>query len=131
MDPLVDINAELHFHIADADIQHRRLSQLVDELSEAVTGGKQKVPEVLQRLTTYLELHCADEEQFLETHDCPEELLRTERMEHAAILERLAEARRQAAPEPSLADVVRAWLKAHTEGSDRAYIEFFCSRGRF
>jgi hemerythrin-like metal-binding protein len=125
MDTAAGITDELAFHILDADVQHRRLSQLLEELARSLSENSGNAAEVLDRLTQYLELHCADEEQFLETYGCPDELLQVQRSEHAVILGRLKEAARNAAIEPDLADLVRAWVETHTAGADREYLDYF------
>jgi hemerythrin-like metal-binding protein len=129
METAAGISEEVAFHILDADVQHRRLSQLIDELSRSMRSCDGNAAVVLARLTEYLELHCSDEEQFLETHGCPADLLQVQRAEHAAILDRLAEAGRTNATEPGLADSIRDWVNTHTAGADEDYVEYFRRSG--
>jgi hemerythrin-like metal-binding protein len=125
MDTVAGTGDELTFHTLDADVQHRRLSQLMQELSRAVTVPDGNAAEVLDRLTTFLEVHCADEEQFLEAHACPADLLAIHRTEHAAILARLMEGRESGVIDASFAQALEECMDSHGQGADRAYIEYF------
>lgn len=125
--------ATLQFHLADLDVQHRRLGELVRNVVDSVRnpGSKfQNTCSAFSRLVEYAQLHFSDEEQFMSQHGYPEADLRSHQAQHAAFVDRLSLAHREFCngwrPHASaVEELCCEWIEAHSTHEDQAYIEYF------
>ena len=108
------------------DNQHRRLFDLINELSEAVTEGKgrQVMLPVLDALIDYTAKHFADEERLLEEIRYPE--LDAQRRSHKAFVDKVLESRAgfEAGTGMVASEVINFlndWLVKHIGGMDKKY----------
>jgi hemerythrin-like metal-binding protein len=124
MDTVLNTSAPIAFHQVDADTQHRRIVQLIDELAGT---QDRNVPAALERLTEYVQLHFADEEQFLEEQNYPEDLLQEHRSEHQDLFEQLLQISSGLSEQTDmerLASSIRLIIEGHTS-SDQKYVEYY------
>lgn len=132
---LTAIANEIAFHAVDAEIQHQRVLQLARDVTAALARSNRvdAVSAALERLIGFLELHCADEEQFMTAHAYPAALRELHASEHVAILARLRASCAAVAVEGTAAalpieDIVTEWVRTHSETADEPYLEYFRHR---
>ena len=108
------------------DNQHRRLFDLINELSEAVSEGKGRevMLPVLDSLIDYTAKHFADEERLLEEIRYPE--LDAQRRSHKAFVAKVLESRAgfEAGTGMVASEVINFlndWLVKHIGGMDKKY----------
>lgn len=118
-------------HIEDLTIQHRRLEQLADEVAETLKGDPEpaRVGKAVYRLLDYLQLHFADEEQFMASIGYPVECFRAHTARHEAFLQD-AQAWYERISAGDLSDArievarIAKWQVEHSLGDDQACIDF-------
>ena len=128
-------HTETELHVADLDVQHRRIDQLLDELRFGLRTGAAERPVrlALERLRDYLILHFDDEEQYMGKIGYPAEQLALHIAEHIELLDEtelisefLAEPNPAAAS--SALDALSSHLQSHVANQDQAYLDFAHSR---
>ena len=120
------LTSDLLTGIDGMDNQHRRLFDLINELSEAIAEGKGRdvLARVLDALIDYTAKHFADEERLLEEINYPE--LDAQRRSHKAFVAKVMESRAgfQAGTSMVASEVVNFlndWLVKHIGGMDKKY----------
>jgi len=131
----VVLTADLLTGIDGMDSQHRRLFDLINELSEAISEGKGRdvMVKVLDALIDYTAKHFADEERELEAINYPE--LDAQRRSHKAFVAKVMESRAsfEAGTGMVASEVVNFlndWLVKHIGGMDKKYGPYLRKAGR-
>ena len=124
-------HTETDLHVADLEVQHRRIDQLVDELRLALrTGATERLARLaLERIRDYLILHFDDEEQYMAKIGYPAERLALHIAGHIALLdetELISEAADQSNVSVALAalETLSSHLRGHVADHDQAYLGF-------
>ena len=120
------LTADLLTGIDGMDNQHRRLFDLINELSEAVSEGKGRdvMMPVLDSLIDYTAKHFADEERLLEEIRYPE--LDAQRRSHEAFVAKVLESRAgfesgTGMVASEVINFLNDWLVKHIGGMDKKY----------
>lgn len=127
------VSDRLKLHAEDTEVQHRRLAQLINELSNLLTLEQGRCPGVrrlLGSLISFAEIHFSDQEEFLKHNDYPGEQLEIHQSAHQQFLDRLRSIQEESdtdllATGPALIAWVRGWMEAHTQAEDQAYLDHF------
>lgn len=107
------------------DLQHQALILRMNELVEAMAGGKghDQLPELLEFLAQYVDEHLADEERLMEQHGCI--FAPTNKRQHIEFTRRVVELREGVARDGSSLKVLvevardlRSWFVNHIQGCD-------------
>jgi hemerythrin len=115
------------------DQQHQRLLRLVAFMAAAVAqkDNVEIVKALLLDVASYCEVHCADEERFMEELGYPE--IESHRAEHKMFRDQvrmfLAEDGDGKTIGIRVMRMMQSWLKGHLLECDRRYAEYFCSLG--
>ncbi|HET9408990.1 MAG TPA: bacteriohemerythrin [Candidatus Sulfotelmatobacter sp.] len=116
------------------DKQHKKLFELVNELSEAMRVGKGKhvAGEVLNRLVDYTVQHFSAEEKLMEKHKYA--AFSTHRIEHRHLTDKVLAFKKDfdagnSSITPELLTFLQQWLTNHIQVVDRGYSEFLNSNG--
>lgn len=124
-------HTETDLHVADLEVQHRRIDQLVDELRLAVrTGATERLARLaLERIRDYLILHFDDEEQYMAKIGYPAERLALHIAEHIELLEETEIVSASLAePNPAAAlsalETLSSHQREHVADQDQAYLDF-------
>ena len=127
---------ETDLHVADLEVQHRRIDQLVDELRLALRTGAAERPVrlALERIRDYLIVHFDDEEQYMAKIGYPAERLALHIAEHIELLEEtevLSECLAEPNPTAALSalETLSSHQQRHVADQDQAYLDF-ANRGR-
>jgi hemerythrin-like metal-binding protein len=124
---LITWGPKLEIGIGIVDSQHRRLVDLINQLNEAIEGGRgvAVVGETLEGLIDYTHTHFRTEEDLLKEHNYEDYDLH--RREHRIFTDQI-EIYRDRLDAGSLRissevmEYMRGWLLTHIGSSDRAYI---------
>ncbi len=126
--------SDLSVGIEEFDEQHKRLIAILNEIHEAMEGGRGKaaLSEVLARMADYTGYHFETEEQYFDQYGYPQ----TERhkREHAYLMKRVKDLQKKAEGPAFLLSVevlefLKNWVRGHIRGSDKRYTEFFQEKG--
>lgn len=128
--PLMEWTDKLSVGIARFDAEHRRLVDMVNDLFDAVQGGRgrEALGDILDDLITYTETHFSNEEAALRECTFPDVEAHVE--EHRLLTEQVREIRRKYLSGPSatlsmeVMNFLKNWLIKHIQGSDRRYTPF-------
>lgn len=132
--PLIAWNDSLSVGIAEIDLQHKQLIELLNRLhsSKATGKGNDVLGAILHELADYTKKHFAYEEALLAQESYPG------LVEHKASHDRLTERVMKFAVEfdagsnalsAELFMFLRSWLNGHIRGSDRHYAAFLNAKG--
>ena len=125
---LITWGPKLEIGIEIIDSQHRRLVDLINELDEAIEGGRagDVVGNTLQGLIDYTHTHFRTEQDLLKKHDyedfalhCREHRIFTDQIE--IYQDRLNAGSLNLSG--NVMSYMRGWLLTHIGSSDRAYIK--------
>jgi hemerythrin-like metal-binding protein len=129
------ITADLLTGIDTMDNQHRRLFDLINELSEAVTEGKGRdvMASVFDALIDYTSKHFAEEERMLEETRYPE--LEAQRKSHIAFVNKVMEARAgfesgTGMVASEIINFLNDWLVKHIGVMDKKYSSHLRKAGK-
>lgn len=123
--------AETILHLADLDVQHRRINQLLDQLRAGISSGAPhgRLRKALEGVREYLAVHFDDEEQFMAKLSYPAERLamhiaaHVEMLEQAEIINRCVGVADSAEPLSAL-DLLSSRLQTHVIAHDQPYLDF-------
>ena len=132
--PLMDWKEEYSVKISQIDQQHKKLTEMVNELNDAMKIGKGKdtIGNIINGLTNYTMTHFRTEEKYFDQFGYPE--TDTHKKEHAAFVEKVADFRAKFESKQRLLtievmDFLSDWLKKHIMGTDKKYSGFFNENG--
>lgn len=117
--------ADLSVGVEASDDDHKRLIDLLNQLSDGIScgQGKEIVGKVLDELESYTRYHFAREEEFFERTGYP---AADHKREHRALVEQVVTLQsRYRTGETALAietlDILKKWLTEHIQGADTKY----------
>jgi hemerythrin len=120
--------------VEEIDQQHRTLIAMVDELHQAMRGGKGKevLGEILKKLVQYTQTHFAAEERLMAKHGYPE--YEEHRARHERMREKVLDIQRQyqegrISLTLDVMNYLENWVDTHILGTDMKYAPFFQSKG--
>ncbi len=120
--------------VAEIDMQHRRLIDMINELNEAMRQGKgnDQLGDTVRGLYGYAALHFNTEEKYFDTFGYP--AAAAHKKEHADFTEKVAEFRDgfekgRVGLTVQVLNFLSQWLQNHIQGSDRQYGPFFNRKG--
>jgi hemerythrin len=123
-------NEDYEIGITEIDKQHRHLVGIINELSDAMIEqkGDEAVPQILEKLVDYIQLHFSTEEEVMHRGNYP--ALDTHSQEHHDMTREVLEFRKnysrnhQVSPSELLGFLCE-WLKNHILMSDKELGRFF------
>lgn len=119
-------NSVFETGLDEIDSQHRRLVELLNELSRNIDSAKpESIDRTLRELADYTVYHFASEERFMDMHHLAPEFCNRHRATHAKfvaqVTEWLDERKHEQQLQPrQLLDYLANWLIFHILGDDRA-----------
>jgi len=120
--------------IRDIDEQHKKLVTLVNQLYEAMQGGKASdvLGTILGELIRYTKYHFSAEEKLMETHAYPE--LAAHKQEHMDLTEKVIELENKfkagkVTISLEVGKFLKEWLLRHIQGTDKKYGPYLNSKG--
>jgi len=134
MEKLIQWSDELSVGIQEIDEQHKLLVKMLNELNEAIQGGRGKEVrmELFNKLVEYTRVHFAVEESLMRLLDYPH--YEDHKKEHEELTGQLFKEidRFHTMPDTSnyeLLFFLKRWLTHHIMKADKAYEKFFISKG--
>jgi len=122
----VSWGTHLSVGVKASDDDHKRLIELINQLSEGMNRGhgKEIVGKALDELISYTRYHFAREEEFFERTGYPEAV--DHKREHRELVEQAFELQsRYNSGETGLAietlEILKDWLTIHIQGTDKRY----------
>lgn len=120
--------------IAEIDMQHQKLVQMLNELYDAMKAGKGNdvLGKVLNGMIQYTASHFATEERYMKLHGYPD--FAAHKREHDSLTQQVLELQEQFnAGQPVLSMKVgtflKGWLINHISGTDMGYSPFLRAKG--
>lgn len=120
--------------IAEIDMQHQKLVQMLNELYDAMKAGKGNdvLGKVLNGMIQYTASHFATEERYMKLHGYPD--FAVHKKEHDSLTQQVLELQEQfKAGQPVLSMKVgtflKGWLVNHISGTDMGYSPFLRAKG--
>jgi hemerythrin len=124
---------DLSVGVKASDDDHKRLLDLIDQLSEGMSRGHGKaiIGKVLDELESYTRYHFAREEEFFERTGYPAV---DHKREHRELVEQVVTLQsRHKTGETALAmetlQILKKWLTVHIQGSDMKYGSYLNANG--
>lgn len=133
--PLMEWNDKLSVGVAQFDTEHKKLVAMVNELFDAVQGGRGKdaLGSILDGLIAYTKTHFANEERYMQQHGYAD--FATHKAEHEALAKQVVGVQRKyhsgATPTLSMEvmNFLKNWLIKHIQGTDKKYTPFMNAKG--
>ena len=132
--PIIDWNEKLSVNIKDIDTQHQKLISMINQLHDAMKGGKGKeiLNQIITQMADYTQQHFLAEEQLFIKHEYPETSRHTR--EHNAFIEKVATFQRDLNSghitlSLDVMTFLKDWLVKHIEGTDKKYSPFLNAKG--
>lgn len=120
--------------IAEIDMQHRKLVQMLNELYDAMKAGKgnEMVGKILGAMIQYTAGHFATEERCMKLHGYPD--FAAHKKEHDSLTQQVLDLQEQfktgqAALSVKVGSFLKSWLINHISGTDMAYSPYLRSKG--
>ena len=130
--PLVEWNDSFSVQNAEMDKQHQHLFWLLNQLHDAMGKGKGRgiLPNVLDELLQYTQVHFAAEEALMQKHNYPGFVIH--KRQHEDLIARVAKLHKQFlvgdfSASMQTRDLLKEWLSEHIKGSDQKYGIFLVS----
>lgn len=133
--PLMEWTTKMSVGVTQFDDEHKKLVAMVNELFDAVQGGRGKdaLGKILDGLIAYTKTHFANEERFMQQHGYPD--MAAHRAEHEALARQVVEVQQKyhsgatATLSMEVMNFLKNWLVKHIQGTDRKYTTFFNAKG--
>jgi len=117
-------------------MQHKNLVNIVNELHQAMVGGKGKeiLGQSLTSLIKYTQFHFSTEEKLMQSHHYPDYL--AHKAEHEQLTNTVLDFQRKFQSNEigltvEVMDFLKDWLGKHILGSDKKYGPYLNSKGVF
>ena len=127
-------NDSFSVNVSEIDLQHKKLVNLLNELSDAMKLGKgnDKVGNILNELTAYAVAHFKTEEKYFVMYKFPEADSHIE--EHTDFVQKVTDFKKEfengtRSLTVEVLDFLCDWLQKHIMGSDKNYSSFFNEKG--
>ena len=131
---LIQWNGRLSVGVAEIDLQHQRLVEMINKLDDAMQQGKGKdvLGEIINGLIEYSKTHFRTEEEYFDRFGYPYAF--SHKKEHAEFTRKVAEFKEAFDAETlalsiGLMHFLSNWLKNHIKDSDKKYGLFFNENG--
>lgn len=131
---LITWNNTFDVKIKEFDDQHKVLVGYINELYDAMIGGKGKevIGSILNNLIYYTESHFKTEEKFFEKYSYPERSVHI--MEHRDFTAKVTEFKAgyengKLSISVEVLNFLKSWLQNHIKVTDQKYTDFFNSKG--
>lgn len=132
---LIEWKKDYAVDIAEIDLQHRRLVDLLNALHDAMRQGKgnEAVGKILKDTIAYTQTHFATEEKIMRASGYPD--LEAHLREHADLVAKAQdvakrfETQKGAAVTIEVLNFLRDWLTKHILGTDKKYAPFLHGKG--
>jgi hemerythrin len=132
--PLMTWSANISVGVGEMDAQHQKLVAMVNQLHEAMAGGKgnEAIGPILTGLVDYTKSHFAAEERLMAAHGYPN--LPAHKVEHENLVKQVGEivAKFKAGKtmiSVSVMNFLKDWLMNHINRTDKAYGAYLNGRG--
>lgn len=113
------------------DAQHRELVETLNRLLalESEPDHSSVIAETLEQLSAYVSTHFASEQELMEQHGLPSDLMAVHLTEHRQLTDRtrqfvLEYRRGEVTSVEPLVEFLMAWLTHHVQNVDRALVDF-------
>jgi hemerythrin-like metal-binding protein len=120
-------NEKYSVNVSSIDYEHKKLFQMINELSDAMRSGKGSgiAPEILKRLAAYTQEHFAHEEKMMVRAGYAH--YATHKVEHDKLTKQVVELMRdfddkKVVLSVSLLDFLQRWLTTHILSCDKQYV---------
>jgi len=131
---LIDWNESFSVGVAEIDSQHKNLVGMINELHEAMLQRKTNdvLGNIIQRLSNYTVTHFSTEEKYFDKFGYPN--AKPHKIQHQDFVKKVTDFqekfnKNQVALGIEIMQFLKDWLIGHIKGSDKAYTEFFHSKG--
>ncbi len=131
---LIAWSDNLAVHVAEIDMQHQKLVQLINGLHDHMVAGdaKEIMEKVLDRVIQYTVMHFQTEEKLMLAHGYPNSP--THKHEHADLTKTALDLQRKLKSGDSHITMetmkfLRDWLQSHILKTDKAFGAFLNSKG--
>lgn len=127
-------DAKYSVGITRLDDQHRRLLQMLNNLQQAMLGGKSRevISRIVEELVQYTKTHFTSEEAYFQMYGYPE--AEAHKREHQEFIQKVHHfqselAKGKASLSIEVLQFLSDWTKTHILGSDKKYGPFLQSKG--
>jgi len=127
-------NDNLSVKVLAIDQQHKKLIDMMNELSDAMRSGKGRdiLSKIISGLILYTGTHFKTEEKYFDQFDHPEAEIH--KKEHEAFVLKVLEFKKGFEKGDlnltvEIMDFLSDWLQNHIKGSDKKYSQFFNDHG--
>jgi len=127
-------NDNLSVKVLAIDQQHKKLIDMMNELSDAMRSGKGRdiLSKIISGLILYTGTHFKTEEKYFDQFDYPEAEIH--KKEHEAFVLKVLEFKKGFEKGDlnltvEIMDFLSDWLQNHIKGSDKKYSQFFNDHG--
>ncbi|WP_339133036.1 MAG: bacteriohemerythrin [Candidatus Electrothrix sp. GW3-4] len=131
---LIKWNDSFSVNVAKIDEEHKRLVEMVNELTDAMKAGhgKDVLAEILNGLISYTASHFQREERYFQQVRYPHAV--EHKKEHVAFVQKVTEFKEEfdagrATVSVQVLQFLSKWLQNHIKGSDQKYSSYFNERG--
>ncbi|HEY9187622.1 MAG TPA: bacteriohemerythrin [Ignavibacteria bacterium] len=127
-------NDSLSVKVLAIDQQHKKLVDMINELSDAMRSGKGRdvLSKIISGLILYTGTHFKTEEKYFDQFEYPEAEIH--KKEHEAFVLKVLEFKKGFEKGDlnltvEIMDFLSDWLQNHIKGSDKKYSQFFNDHG--
>lgn len=131
---IITWNDNLSVKVLAIDQQHKKLIDMMNELSDAMKSGKGRdiLSKIISGLILYTGTHFKTEEKYFDQFDYPEAEIH--KKEHEAFVLKVLEFKKGFEKGDlnltvEIMDFLSDWLQNHIKGSDKKYSQFFNDHG--
>jgi hemerythrin-like metal-binding protein len=132
--PLLNWNESYSVKIAQIDLQHKKLVEIVNDLHESMKAGKSKevLGKILDELINYTANHFKTEEDLFDKYGYPDN--HVHKRQHSDLVDQVLKFKSNFVSGKSVISIdlmnfLRDWLTQHIVGSDKKYSSFLNSKG--
>ena len=131
---LIEWKDSLSVKINEIDFQHKKLIDYLNELHEAMKTGKTKdaMGSILSKLLSYTKSHFSNEEKYFKQFNYPQAAVHIE--EHEKFIAKVTDVKNRfdkgtTSVSIELIKFLTDWIQNHINETDKAYSDFFISKG--
>lgn len=131
---LIEWNNNLSVKVLEIDAQHKQLVQMINDLHAAMKLGQGRdiVGKIIADMISYADKHFKMEEHYFDKFSYPDAAMH--KQEHKLFSQRVKEFKRQydtnsTSLSVEVIDYLSNWLVNHIKKTDKAYSDFFNSKG--
>jgi len=132
--PLLNWNESYSVKIAQIDLQHKKLVEIINELHESMKAGKSKevLGKILDELINYTANHFKTEEDLFDKYGYPDKI--THKRQHGDLVDQVLKFKANFESGKSVLSIdlmnfLKEWLIQHMTGSDKKYSSYLNGKG--